>query len=106
MNRSGLRILLLDDEPFMLRLLAQMLAGLGFDSVLSCDNGASALGWVDDPVGAPNLILLDLNMPQMDGIEFVRKLVESDLPDLEVVSFAELLPEVSLRPLAKASMAD
>lgn len=76
MNRSGLRILLLDDEPFMLRLLAQMLAGLGFDSVLSCDNGASALGWVDDPVGAPNLILLDLNMPQMDGIEFVRRLVE------------------------------
>jgi type III secretion protein V len=33
---------------------------------------------------------------------FVRKLLEVDLPDLEVVSYAELLPEVSIRPLARA----
>jgi len=46
MNRSEPRILLLDDEPFMLKLLAQMLAGMGFYSVVSCDNGAAALGWV------------------------------------------------------------
>ncbi|HEU4404951.1 MAG TPA: flagellar biosynthesis protein FlhA [Polyangiaceae bacterium] len=45
-------------------------------------------------------------LTQPDVRRFVRKLVESDLPELEVVSFAELLPEVSLRPLAKASMAD
>jgi EAL domain-containing protein (putative c-di-GMP-specific phosphodiesterase class I)/FixJ family two-component response regulator len=76
MNNSALRILLLDDEPFMLKLLASMLAGLGFDSVICCDNGAAALGWVDAQGAPPNLILLDLNMPQMDGIEFVRKLVE------------------------------
>ncbi|MFO0676386.1 MAG: flagellar biosynthesis protein FlhA [Polyangiaceae bacterium] len=38
-----------------------------------------------------------------DVRRFVRKLVETDLPDLAVVSFAELLPEIALRPLAKAS---
>lgn len=78
MNQADIRILLLDDEPFMLKLLAQMLAGMGFGSVVSCDSGAAALGWVDAQDGAPNLILLDLNMPQMDGIEFVRKLVEHE----------------------------
>jgi EAL domain-containing protein (putative c-di-GMP-specific phosphodiesterase class I)/FixJ family two-component response regulator len=79
-DKAAIRILVLDDEPFMLKLLAHMLTGLGFASVTTCDSGAEALSWVDSPGNpgdaiAPNLILLDLNMPQMDGIEFVRKLV-------------------------------
>lgn len=44
-------------------------------------------------------------LTQPDIRRFVRKLVESELPDLTVVSFAELLPEVSLRPLGKAVLA-
>jgi EAL domain-containing protein (putative c-di-GMP-specific phosphodiesterase class I)/ActR/RegA family two-component response regulator len=81
LDKSAIRILVVDDEPFMLKLLAHMLTGLGFDSVTTCDSGAEALWWVDSrgrrlDLIAPNLILLDLNMPQMDGIEFVRKLVE------------------------------
>jgi type III secretion protein V len=40
-----------------------------------------------------------------DVRRFVRKLVEVDLPELTVVSFAELMPEIALRPLAKASLA-
>lgn len=67
---------MLDDESFMLKLLAHMLAGLGFTSVTTCDSGSAALERVDAPGNPPNLILLDLNMPKMDGIEFVRKLVE------------------------------
>jgi type III secretion protein V len=43
-------------------------------------------------------------LTQPDIRRFVRKLVESDLPDLTVVSFAELLPEVVLRPLGKAEL--
>ena len=67
---------MLDDESFMHKLLAHILTGLGFTSVVTCDNGVAALERVDAHENAPNLILLDLNMPQMDGIEFVRKLVE------------------------------
>jgi type III secretion protein V len=44
-------------------------------------------------------------LTQPDIRRFVRKLVESDLPDATVVSFAELLPEVALRPLARANLA-
>jgi len=43
-------------------------------------------------------------LTQPDIRRFVRKLVETDLPDATVVSFAELLPEVSLRPLARANL--
>jgi type III secretion protein V len=43
-------------------------------------------------------------LTQPDIRRFVRKLVESDLPEATVVSFAELLPEVTLRPLARANL--
>ncbi len=75
-ERSAVTILALDDEPFMLKLLAHMLANMGFTSVTLCDNGHAALAQIDDVGARPNLILLDLNMPGMDGIEFVRHLVE------------------------------
>jgi type III secretion protein V len=51
-------------------------------------------------VGSPTVFLT-----QPDIRRFVRKLVESELPDAVVVSFAELLPEVTLRPLARANLA-
>lgn len=74
--KSDIHILVLDDEPFMLMLLARQLANLGFTDVATCDNGQTALDRVDDALHVPQLILCDLNMPGMDGVEFVRKLVE------------------------------
>lgn len=74
-NNSAIRILVLDDEPFMLKLLGQMLASLGYASVTTCDSGRAALTLVDSPDSRPDLILLDINMPEMDGVEFVRHLV-------------------------------
>lgn len=75
-DKSALRILVLDDEPFMLKLHGHVLAKLGFSQVTTCDRGRDALEWIDCPNSPPDLILLDLNMPEMDGIEFMRHLVE------------------------------
>lgn len=44
-------------------------------------------------------------LTQPDIRRFMRKLLETDLPEANVVSFAELLPEVALRPLARANLA-
>ena len=67
---------MLDDEPFMLKLIGRLLANLGFTQVTCCDSGRAALAWLDSSNQPPDLILLDLNMPEMDGLEFVRHLVE------------------------------
>lgn len=70
------RILLLDDDPFMLKILVRMLARLGFTQVVEYDSGQQALQKVTEPHSRVDLIFLDINMPGMDGIEFIRRLVE------------------------------
>lgn len=73
---ATLRVLVLDDEPVMLAVLERMLVNLGFASVQAFDRGVSALDWLRGSGCAVDLVLLDLNMPEMDGVEFLRKLVE------------------------------
>jgi EAL domain-containing protein (putative c-di-GMP-specific phosphodiesterase class I)/FixJ family two-component response regulator len=75
-DKTDIKILVLDDEPFMLKLLGRMLANLGFTAVTTCGTGRAALELVALPNSRPDLILLDINMPEMDGVEFVRHLVE------------------------------
>lgn len=75
-SRVTARVLVVDDEPFMLKLLQLSLRQLGFTRTTTCDSGYRALHELDNPQGPPDLILLDLNMPKMDGVEFLRRLVE------------------------------
>ena len=69
-------IVLLDDDPFMLKLLTHMLAKLGYMRVVACDSGQKALQQVTGTHQVVDLIFLDINMPGMDGVEFIRRLVE------------------------------
>jgi EAL domain-containing protein (putative c-di-GMP-specific phosphodiesterase class I)/DNA-binding response OmpR family regulator len=83
--REGLKIMLIDDDPFMLKLLQRMLALQGFKFVKSFEGGAQALHAME--LEFPEVILLDLNMPDMDGIEFIRHLVtRSFTGDLILIS--------------------
>ena len=75
-DNTEIRILVLDDELLMLKLHAQMLSSLGFSSVTTCQNGKTALANMDRDGVMPDVILLDLSMPEMDGIEFMRHLVD------------------------------
>lgn len=71
-------IQIVDDDRFFLKLLANMLASLGLSSVKTCADAQRAIN--DFTAGAPypDLILLDLNMPDMDGLAFIRGLAELD----------------------------
>jgi EAL domain-containing protein (putative c-di-GMP-specific phosphodiesterase class I)/ActR/RegA family two-component response regulator len=71
------RVLVLDDDAFMLSLLGQMLARLGYQDVSTFTRGADAVTALTRDPQAFDLILCDLQMPEMDGVEFVRHLVES-----------------------------
>ncbi|MEX1994237.1 MAG: EAL domain-containing response regulator [Steroidobacteraceae bacterium] len=74
-DQATLRILVLDDEPLMLVLLDRMLTNLGFRNVTTFGRGRQALDWLQETANTADLIVLDLNMPEMDGVEFLRNLV-------------------------------
>lgn len=76
MERTKVKILLLDDDPYILMSNELMLRISGFTQMVSFDNGHAGLEHIERADQAPDLILLDLNMPGMDGLEFVRHLLK------------------------------
>jgi EAL domain-containing protein (putative c-di-GMP-specific phosphodiesterase class I) len=69
-----MRILLLDDEPFQLRLLTRQLSEVGFTDVESFDDALDALRAIEADVQRFDTVMCDLQMPEMDGVEFIRHL--------------------------------
>ena len=68
---KGPRILVVDDEPQIQRLLTVALTAAGYD-VIAAETGAQALRLA--VTGAPALILLDLGLPDRDGKEVLREI--------------------------------
>ena len=69
---SSLNILVVDDEVFILTLSVRILNNLGCNNIETADNGATALDIINKSDKAFDIIICDLNMPEMDGIEFMR----------------------------------
>lgn len=74
-------ILVVDDEKSILQSLTGILSDEGFD-VLTAESGAEALERIKE--ATPDLVLLDIWMPGIDGIETLQKMKE-DYPNLQVV---------------------
>ncbi|MGB0720765.1 MAG: bacteriohemerythrin [Gammaproteobacteria bacterium] len=72
----ALSIMFVDDDTFMHELITSMLEGQGFADITCYANGEDALVALDAREAEPGAILLDINMPGMDGIEFVERLAE------------------------------
>ncbi len=68
---SGERILVVDDEPQILRFLKPSLTAAGYE-VLTAENAADALKLA--ALKAPDVILLDLGLPDRDGKDVIREL--------------------------------
>ncbi|MEG3618205.1 EAL domain-containing response regulator [Magnetovibrio sp. PR-2] len=74
---SGYSYLVVDDEEFIRTLVERILKSLGAENIRTAEGGKAALQTIDAD-GAPDIVLCDLNMPEMDGIEFLRHLVERE----------------------------
>jgi CheY-like chemotaxis protein len=82
MNESS--VLVVEDDDDLRATVADLLRDEGVE-VAEVANGAEALGWMHAH-GRPTVILLDLMMPKMDGMQFRRaQLAEPDLATVPVV---------------------
>lgn len=86
MNFNG-TILLVDDEAHIRKFVGLILKQLGAPRLLEASNGAEAVATFSTE--KPDLVLLDVNMPIMDGLETLKKLKELD-PDCIVIMLTSL----------------
>lgn len=85
-NITGWNVLLVDDEPDNIEVVAESLEFYGM-TVRTAGNGQQALDVLLDWM--PNLILLDLSMPVMDGWETLRALkADPQTQDIPVLAFS------------------
>jgi two-component system cell cycle sensor histidine kinase/response regulator CckA len=79
---NPIRILIVDDEPQIREFVSRVLDDAGYQ-VTTASDGPGAIAVVAEH-GAPDLLLTDFRMPQMDGDELAARLRQS-LPDLKIL---------------------
>jgi len=97
--RPARRVLVVDDHPSFRRGASALLAAEGYDVVGQAEDGASAVALASE-VG-PDLVLLDIQLPDMDGFAVAERLLAND-PDLEIVLVSSR-DRSSYGPLIEAS---
>lgn len=97
------RVMVVDDEPVTLGLLADILQSAGY-KVVTADSGCQALDLVTRDVDACDLVLLDYAMPFMDGDETFRRLREIS-PDLPVILATGFIQKEVLGGMLDAGLA-
>ncbi len=101
---QNLRVLLVEDAPFLRYAFGRLLRMHGFE-VREAHDGREALGYVSE--FQPQLVLTDLMMPVMDGLELIRKLQENpETEHLPVVAITADDTELAQRQAREAGAVD
>ena len=89
---SNLRVLLVDDEPFVRRVTTAVLNNIHISAVLEAGNGDEAISLLEQ--NKVDLLITDIQMPEMNGIELIKQIrmgktaAERGLRTLVVTSFS------------------
>ena len=97
---KDLDILLIEDDPIANSLVTIGLRQLGVLKVEAVENGLVALEYLDS--NKPHLIFLDINMPEMDGFEFLNFIPESSI----VMLTSSVLTRDKVKALEFSSVVD
>ena len=119
---ASLKVLVVDDEPFMLDIVEEVLGQLDIKNVICAESSSQALEHIKSSPEAVGLMICDLSMPGMDGIECMRHLADLQFKGGIIIlsgsdkrlldSVGDLLLEHNLnflgaleKPVTKAAMA-
>ena len=113
-----MKALIVDDSRATRRVISEIMTDLGYQTI-EAGHGAEALERLEQ-FGAPDIVLVDWNMPVMDGLEFIKKVRAqeqySDLPLMMVTTETEMermalaflagVNEYIMKPFDKATIQD
>jgi EAL domain-containing protein (putative c-di-GMP-specific phosphodiesterase class I)/AmiR/NasT family two-component response regulator len=85
---ADLHVLIVEDHDFQRRALGHLMRSLGAAEVYEAKDGIDALKKLRQQANDIDLILCDLDMPNMDGMEFIRHFGQLDCPAAVIISSA------------------
>ena len=83
MEKHNARVLIADDEPHIRSLISLIVTSLGAEIVAEASDGEQALSLYKQ--FSPDMVLLDINMPKMDGISVLKQIMAIDNRTLVVM---------------------
>lgn len=83
MEKRKARVLIADDEPHIRSLISLIVSSLGAEVVAEAADGEQALSMYKQ--FSPDMVLLDINMPKMDGISVLKQIMAIDNRTLVVM---------------------
>ncbi len=96
-----MRVLVVDDSRAIRRIIGEIMKQLGFE-VSEAGNGIEALQRLEE-LGAPDLVLVDWNMPEMNGLDFIKAVRAN--PDYSNLPLMMVTTETEMERMALAFMA-
>ena len=100
-DQAVMRAVVIDDSRAARKLVSRMMAQLGFD-VVAAEHGQDALDKLDESE-PPHAVIVDWNMPVMDGVEFARAFRK--IPAFKTIPLLMISSEADPRRVASALMA-
>ncbi len=98
-EKKAHKILVVDDNQFYLQIIESELKKLGCE-VFTAQDGEKALSIADKEL--PDLILIDLILPKVDGFEVIEKLSKNkDLNDSKIIVFSQLSQQEDIDKVKK-----
>ncbi len=94
-----MKILLVDDHKIIRQVLGEFLSENLQSEVIEANNGKEALTILTKEL--PDIVVTDINMPQMNGIELMKE-IKKAYPDLKVVALSMMDDQVSIKKMLKA----
>ncbi|MGH8086094.1 MAG: EAL domain-containing response regulator [Lysobacter sp.] len=79
MSVSALSVMVVEDHGFQRRMALRLLGELGVEAVADAADGHSALQMLSERAQPPDVVMVDLDMPGMDGVEFIGHVAQRRL---------------------------
>ncbi|MGV8940794.1 MAG: EAL domain-containing response regulator [Lysobacter sp.] len=103
MSVSAISVMVVEDHGFQRRMALRLLAGLGVTDVTEAAEGRAALALLAARALPPDVVMVDLDMPGMDGIEFIGHVAQRGLArSVLVVSALDTVLLNTVQSMARA----
>ncbi len=99
---STVRVMVIDNEAFARKFVTRLLEAIGIGHVVTAASGADALAQLAEPDTDIDLVICDIEMPEMTGYEFVRQVRYGTVPRFKDVPILMLTGQATEKNLQRA----